>query len=133
MLYAARVILLALVFASVSVAAHADSWKWVFVDPGSGVGVLRGTAEVERHGDRVAALLREPGETKHHSKFSARLRNGKLSGGSVVLSHTDGGPLGLSQGRWLVHKMSPASTLETIWLHAPSTGHYLVMTRSTNR
>jgi hypothetical protein len=132
--YAMRSVLFALSFAVAAPTARAADWNWTLIQPGSEIVVLRGIAEVERSGGRVTAVLRERGETRYFSRLSARIRDGKLSNGSVVVSHTDGGPIGLSQGRWLVHRTSPpGSTIETIWLLEPRTGHYLVITRSTNR
>jgi hypothetical protein len=127
MRYAVKAMLLALACVVAASAAQAADWAWTLIEPGSDVLVRGGTAEVERTRNRVTAVLRERG--RDHSTLSAQLRDGRLSGGSVIVSHTDGGPIGLSQGRWLVHKMSPRESIETIWLLAPRSGHYLVITR----
>jgi len=118
----ARSVLLVLSLVMLAAATQAADWNWTFVEPGSSALVRSGIAEVARAGNRVTAVLHE--QDKGDSTLTAQLRDGRLRGGYVVVSHTDGGPVGLSQGRWLVHKMSAASTIETIWLVEPSTGHY---------
>ena len=107
-------------------AESTEPWGWVLLQPGGSKALVReGTTQVSRSGNKFEAELIESGLSP--SKLRGA-RRGKQLNAEVTMSHTDSGPIYFSQGRWLAHKI-PGSTLETIWLHEPATGHYLIFNR----
>lgn len=113
-------------------ASLARDWSWALVQAGSNVGVTTGRAEVDKAADKLRAKLymgapyAGPGDLP--SVLEATMSQNQISG-ILTINPSDAGPMLLENGRWIVHKLDGGYAIETVWLHDPHNGHYLVLTR----
>lgn len=107
----------------------ADDWAWTLLQPGaSRISVLAGKAQVERKDEKFSAVLNSASPGLLPSSVTGTVRKGKASG-IVEVSHSDAGPMLLKNGKWTLQRLEGGYAIETIWLHDPKNGHYLVLTR----